>query len=61
MTTLFSRATESARRRGEIAIGYRLFAESGDSEHAYSVHINPRKSEQVTFTPQERIIVLAEE
>ena len=34
---------------GEVAIGYRLRAESSDATRAYGVHVNPRKSAQVTF------------
>ena len=50
---------EAARRLDEVAIGYRIRAESGDATKAYGVHVNPRKSEQVTFGPADKIIVLA--
>jgi voltage-gated potassium channel Kch len=50
---------EAARRLDEVAIGYRIRAESGDATKAYGVHVNPRKSTQVTFEPTDRIIVLA--
>jgi voltage-gated potassium channel Kch len=51
---------ESARQRNEVAIGYRLIREAGDAEKAYGVHTNPRKSEEVTFTAADKVIVLAE-
>jgi hypothetical protein len=51
---------EAARRRGETAIGYRRTSESNDAGKAYGVHTNPKKSEQVTFAPEDRIIVIAE-
>ena len=57
----FYTVLESARRRGEIAIGYRLHAEAGNREKSYGVKINPRKHLPVTFSAHDRIIVLAEE
>jgi len=57
----FYTVVESARRRGEVAIGYRLKAESGDADRARGVHLNPRKGERVAFTDADRIIVLAED
>jgi Trk K+ transport system NAD-binding subunit len=57
----FYTVTEAARRRGETALGYRLMSESHDSEKAYGVHTNPRKSEKVTFADTDKIIVIAEE
>lgn len=56
----FYTLVEAARRRGETALGYRLLAEAGDSEKAYGVHTNPKKSERVTFAEGDRLIVLAE-
>ena len=56
----FYTVTEAARRRGETAIGYRLMSESRDAEKAYGVHTNPKKSERVTFSPEDKIIVIAE-
>ena len=57
----FYTVTEAARRRGETALGYRLMSESHDSEKAYGVHTNPNKSEKVTFSAEDKIIVIAEE
>ena len=57
----FYTVTEAARRRGETALGYRLMSESHDSEKAYGVHTNPKKSEKVTFSGEDKIIVIAEE
>jgi hypothetical protein len=50
---------EAARRLEEVAIGYRVRAESNDGSRAYGVHVNPRKSATVTFEPEDRVIVLA--
>ncbi len=56
----FYTVTEAARRRGETAIGYRLIAESDLQEKSYGVHTNPKKSELVTFGPDDKVIVIAE-
>jgi len=50
---------EAARRLEEVAIGYRIRAESNDAARAYGVHVNPRKSAMVTFEPEDKVIVLA--
>lgn len=57
----FYTVTEAARRRGETALGYRLMNENHDSEKAYGVHTNPDKLQKVTFSAEDRIIVIAEE
>ena len=56
----FYTVTEAARRRGETALGYRLMGESHQSEKAYGVHTNPNKSEMVTFSTEDKIVVIAE-
>src|SRR5215216_141031 len=56
----FYTVTEAARKRGETALGYRVTAEVNDSARSYGVHTNPKKSEQVTFSPEDKIIVIAE-
>lgn len=56
----FYTVLESAKRRGEIALGYRLHAQGGDATLSYGVHLNPTKSEMVTLAAQDRVIVLAE-
>ena len=57
----FYTVLESARGRGEIAIGYRLQAEANDQNKFYGVHVNPDKSNMINFTEHDRIILLAEE
>lgn len=52
---------ESAKRKGEIAIGYRIQAKAHDSESAYGVKVSPVKSEQLTFAADDKIIVVAED
>lgn len=56
----FYTVLEAARRRGEVAIGYRVVSEMRDPEKAYGVRTNPKKSQEITFTPEDKIIVLAE-
>lgn len=56
----FYTVTEAAKRRGETAIGYRLMSQSNDAEKSYGVHTNPKKSKPITFAPEDKIIVIAE-
>lgn len=52
---------EGARRRGEVAIGYRLAGGNGDASNGDGVRVNPAKGTSVTFGPDDRIIVVAED
>ncbi len=52
---------ESARRKGQIAIGYRISSEAYNSDKAFGVVVNPKKSEMITFLPDDKIIVIAED
>ncbi|HJQ13352.1 MAG TPA: NAD-binding protein [Anaerolineales bacterium] len=56
----FYTVTEAARRRGETPLGYRISAEANNAGKAYGVHTNPKKSEVVTFSADDKIIVIAE-
>jgi hypothetical protein len=56
----FYTVVEAARRRGGTAIGYRLAAEVGDAAKSYGVHTNPKKSDRITFSEADRVIVVAE-
>ena len=56
----FYTVLEAARRRGEVALGYRLGVETGDPTTSYGVHLNPLKSQRLTFAEHDSLIVLAE-
>lgn len=56
----FYTVTEAARRRSEVAIGYRLLNNSDDAALAYGVRVNPSKSDNLTFSADDKIIVIAE-
>lgn len=56
----FYTVLESARRKGEVAFGYRQRAYANDAKRAYGVVVNPDKSQQITFQSEDRIIVLAD-
>jgi hypothetical protein len=56
----FYTVTEAARRRGETALGYRITSELHDSAKSYGIHTNPKKSTEVAFSTEDKIIVLAE-
>jgi voltage-gated potassium channel Kch len=53
--------TEAVASRGEIAIGYRIDAFSHNPEKAYGVTVNPKKSNMITFTEKDKVIVIAED
>ncbi|MFD9354684.1 NAD-binding lipoprotein [Streptomyces sp. NPDC060031] len=55
----FATAVESARRRRECAVGYRLRAR-GATGPDYGVRINPDKRQRVRFSEEDWLIVLAE-
>ncbi|MGW7437008.1 CASTOR/POLLUX-related putative ion channel [Streptomyces sp. NPDC054849] len=55
----FATLVESARRRGECAVGYRLRSQAATGP-AYGVRLNPDKRERVRFGAHDWLIVLAE-
>ncbi|NUQ84822.1 MAG: NAD-binding protein [Anaerolineales bacterium] len=57
----FFTVVEAARRRGETAIGYRLVSEAKEAGKSYGVHTNPKKTSRVTFSPEDKVIVIAED
>ena len=56
----FYTVVEAARRRNEVAIGYRLQHQAHSVEEAYGVKLNPEKSREVSYRNGDRIIVLAD-
>jgi voltage-gated potassium channel Kch len=56
----FYTLVDAARRRNEIAIGYRLQRDAHNAEKSYGVCVNPDKSTKTAFNPGDRVIVLAE-
>jgi ion channel POLLUX/CASTOR len=57
----FYTVLESARRRGEVAIGYRLHTPGDDPSRQQGVIVNPGKATPITFSATDRVIVLAED
>ncbi|WP_455550613.1 CASTOR/POLLUX-related putative ion channel [Actinomadura geliboluensis] len=55
----FATLIESARRRGEVALGYRLTARFHEPP-GYGVVLNPDKTAPLTLAADDRVIVLAE-
>jgi voltage-gated potassium channel Kch len=55
----FATIVESARRRGEVAIGYRAVSGSEGSSASQGVRLNPPKSGRVTLGARDMVIVLA--
>lgn len=56
----FYTVTESAKRKGETAIGYRIASLAHNNHKANGVVVNPAKSAILNFTKNDRLIVLAE-
>ncbi len=52
---------EAAAQKGETAIGYRIVKYAYSSENRYGIVLNPKKSDQITFTDLDKIIVLSED
>ncbi len=52
---------ESAKRKGQTAIGYRIANLSFDNSQAYGVVVNPLKSELIEFAKEDKLIVLSED
>jgi voltage-gated potassium channel Kch len=57
----FYTVLESARRKGEVAIGYKLARYGNEASRTYGIVVNPDKSDMVTFAADDKIIVLAED
>jgi voltage-gated potassium channel Kch len=57
----YATVVESARRQGQIAIGYRIAAKGRDPQSAYGVTVNPDKAERLTFAIDDKIIVVSED
>ncbi len=52
---------ESAARKNEVAIGYRVIKESKDMNKGYGVYVNPTKSNTFTLIDEDMVIVLSED
>jgi len=52
---------ESASLKGETALGYRISNHSYLSDKNYGIIVNPNKSDEIDFTPNDKIIVLSKD
>ncbi|MBK8397181.1 MAG: NAD-binding protein [Leptospiraceae bacterium] len=57
----FYTIVESAAIKNQVAIGYRIHAYANDASRAYGVVINPKKSDLIRFTSEDKIVVIAED
>jgi hypothetical protein len=57
----FFTVLESAKRQNQIALGYRIMSKQYDKESSYGIVLNPLKSKKICFSPDDKIIVLAED
>lgn len=56
----FYTVIESAKRQNQVVIGYRMQAEASLHNKNYGIVLNPRKSNKITFSEDDKIIVIAE-
>jgi hypothetical protein len=56
----FYTVVAAARRRSEVAIGYRRHTPADSVKADHGVTLNPKKSEKIRFEQGDRIILLAE-
>jgi voltage-gated potassium channel Kch len=59
-TVDFYAIVEAARRLGQVAMGYRLHADSDNPDKNYGIVLNPHKKQPVTLGTRDKVIVLAE-
>jgi len=52
---------ESAKRKGQVVLGYRIVKDQFDSGKSYGIMVNPVKSNTVIFDKEDKLIVLAED
>ena len=57
----YATAVESARRRGEIAIGYLRRADAKNARANFGILINPNKNSVIEFEAGDQLIVIAED
>jgi len=57
----FYTVIESARRKNQVAIGYRIQKLSNNPHEHYGVVINPSKSKNINFTTEDKIIVISDQ
>lgn len=56
----FYTIVESAARKNEVAIGYRILSKAKSAADDYGIVVNPKKSKKITLTADDKIIVLSE-
>ncbi len=57
----FYTVLESAARKNEVAIGYRIIRQAKEADKGYGVYVNPPKSELFTLAQDDMIVVLSED
>lgn len=57
----FYTVLESAKRKNHIAIGYRIEKFKEDADKAYGIVINPDKPAMISFTAEDKMIVISED
>ena len=58
-TVRFADLVETAKARGEVAIGWRVARLHRDREHGFGVVVNPDKTREISFAAGDQLVVLA--
>lgn len=61
MSMNFYTVLESAARKNEVAVGYRVISKAKNADEQYGVVLNPKKSEEFTLEENDMVIVLSED
>lgn len=61
MSMNFYTVLESAARKNEVAIGYRVISKARSADEQYGVVLNPKKSDEFTLAENDMVIVLSED
>ncbi|MEO9482798.1 MAG: hypothetical protein ABJG47_05105 [Ekhidna sp.] len=61
MSMNFYTILESAARKNEVAIGYRVISKAKFADEQYGVVLNPKKSDEFTLEENDMVIVLSED
>ena len=60
-TVNFYTVVEAARKRNEIAIGYKIAGKAHRADESYGVSVNPVKFKEISFGADDRIVVIADQ
>ena len=57
----FYTVIEAASNKGEVAIGYKIYAEENMDDKNFGIYLNPLKTNNISFSEEDCIIVISED